>query len=259
MLRLVIWGSGELGSRVGKLWVKLVGSVMGFTQTTGRHTTLQEMGIEPQLGNPGKILDCNDILLLALPGHVAQLKAVQTLVEHKVPPPARAVLISSTAYYGMSGGIINEESPPGQSNRSLKVAALEQVFQSWAGANGLIIRLGGLYRPGRGPLPVLARRGVPRLRPPDKTLTLIHYDDAAATIFAALQHPAPEKIYLAVTPPCPSRQEFYRLACDLLKLPEPTFAEPLGHPRAEYDTFRLRRDLLPEPLYPDWQAALIVP
>jgi len=103
----------------------------------------------------------------------------------------------------------------------------------------------------------LARRGAPPLRPPDKALALIHYDDAASAAFAALIHPKPERAYLGVTPPCPTRDEFYRLACKMLNLQEPVFGAPIGHPPAEYDVTRLRRDLLPQPAFPDWRAALL--
>jgi hypothetical protein len=63
---------------------------------------------------------------------------------------------------------------------------------------------------------------------------------------------------LAVTLPCPTRQEFYRAACQVLELDEPVFAPPSGQPPAQYDISRLRRDLLSQPVYPDWRAALIM-
>ncbi len=153
-------------------------------------------------------------------------------------------------------GMVNEDTPPGDDPRSASIAATERAFNAWTAGNGVVLRLGGLYSRGRGPMSGLARRGAPRLRPPDKALALIHYDDAAAAVNAGLQHPQPENVYLAVTPPCPTRQEFYELACRLLGLPAPGFAPPLGQPPATFDVTRLRRDLLPKPAYPDWHAAL---
>ena len=93
--------------------------------------------------------------------------------------------------------------------------------------------------------------------PPNKTLALIHYDDAATAVGAALTHPDPDGIYLAVTPPCPSRQDFYLAACVLLDLDLPTFGRALAGKPAAYNVRRLRRDLLPEPAFPKWQAALV--
>jgi nucleoside-diphosphate-sugar epimerase len=242
---------------VAGLWLQAGGDVTGFTRTNRRHAALKTRGVQPQLGSPIGRLDPHELLLLALPGHKAQLTAIEALTRSSSPPPARTVLISTTGYYGMSiRGVINEDSAPGTNTRAASIAATERAFWSWVGSKGLILRLGGLYSRGRGPLPALARRGAPLLRPPDKPMALIHYDDAATAISTALQQPTPANVYLAVTPPCPTRQEFYRLACQRLKLPEPEFAAPLGYPPATYEVMRLRQDLLPVPAYPDWHSAL---
>jgi nucleoside-diphosphate-sugar epimerase len=119
-----------------------------------------------------------------------------------------------------------------------------------------VLRLGGLYCHGRGPFAALLRQGTASPGPPDRTLALIHYEDAAAAVLAALCHPSPEPTYVGVTPPYPTRQEFYQHACRLAGLPAPTFAPPLGLPPAEYDITRLRRDLLPLPAHPDWREAV---
>jgi len=229
---------------------------MGFTQSPKRHADLHQLGIEPRTGHPLDIFTFEDVLLLSLPGYANQAKAIEMLTQQKVLPPARTVLVSSTGYYGLAYGLVHENTPPGSNNRAQRIATTEQAFQHWIGSNGVIIRLGGLYRPGRGPLSALARRGAPLLRPPDKTLALIHYNDAATATIAALQHPSPEKFYLALSPPCPTRQEFYQHACQQLGLPPPVFDTPLGQPPAHYDITRLRRDLLPHPAYPNWHAAL---
>lgn len=242
---------------MAQLWLQAGGAAVGLTQSQARHAGLQQLGVTPRLGNPVELLTANDALLLSLPGHATQLQAIELLVKRQTPRPQRVALISTVGYYGPNAaGTITEETPPGQDARSASIAATERAFSQWAGRSGVALRLGGLYNARRGPLPALARRGAPKLRPPNKTLALIHYDDAAAAVVAALQHPAPAPVYLAVTPPCPSREEFYRLACQKLNLPDPQFAEPLATPPAEYDIRLLRRDLLPTPAYPDWRAAL---
>ena len=184
-----------------------------------------------------------------------QKAALDALLE--TAPPARAVLISSTGYYGQSASArVDEDSASGKSERAQRIAKTEQLFLAWAKGNGVVMRLGGLYRRGRGPLPALARRGEPLLRPPDKTLALIHYDDAATAVTAALKLPVVESVYLAVTTPCPSRRIYYEAACQKLGLPAPRFADPIGLPPVQYDITRLQRDLLPLPIYPDWREAL---
>ncbi len=258
MTQLTVWGAGELGSRVAVLWRQTGAVVTGYTKTTTRHAALAANGIEPRLGSPADNLPPDGLLLLALPGHAAQQQAVEQLLNRRVPPPARAVFISGTGYYGNAIGLITEETPQGDGDRPASIAAAEHAFRQWAGPTGVILRLGGLYCDGRGPFSALARRSqASRSAPPDKSMALLHYADAAGAICTALQHPAPEPVYLAVTPPCPTRQEFYTAACSKLGLPEPTYEPPLHLPPVEFDVTRLRRDLLPGPAYPDWRSALV--
>ncbi len=255
MNRLITWGAGELGGRVGRLWVQAGGQATGLTRSEQRHDALTAAGIEPRLGSPADLLRPDDALLFALPGHATQREAVETL--SGVAPPARAVFISTTGYYGLPQGSINEQTARGQSERAASIAAAEQTFFEWAGEAGVVIRLGGLYSRERGPFAALRRRGyVARSGPSNKTLALIHYDDAATALLAALSHLQPQPLYLAVTPPCPTREEFYTAACARLDLPPPTFDAPLPHPPARFDVSLLRRDLLPSPAYPDWRAIL---
>jgi nucleoside-diphosphate-sugar epimerase len=252
--RLIIWGAGELGGRVAAHWIRAGGEVVAFTRTPGRHGQLQSLGIEAHTGAPIELLRPEDRLLLALPGHENQQAAVAQLVE--LQPPRRVVFISSTGYYSAPSGMVDEATPPGLEERAQAIAAVESAFQDWAGDRGVILRCGGLYRPGRGPLSSLQRRGKAPLGPPDRTLALIHYDDAALATFHALRREEVEPVYLAVTPPCPTRREFYTAASAVLGLPMPAFTDPLHLAPADYDVSHLRRDLLPAPQYPDWTAAL---
>lgn len=254
MTRLIVWGAGELGSRVGQLWVRAGGKAIGLTQSNRRHDALKAAGIEPRLGSPAGLLHPNDALLLSLPGHATQREAVESL--RSIAPPARTAFVSTTGYYGLPRGVVNEKTPRGEGDRAASIEVAEQVFFAWTGNNGVVLRFGGLYGPDRGPFAALRRKGTARFGPPNKTLALIHYDDAAAAIVAALQDSQPQPVYLAVTPPCPTRQEFYTAACDQLSLAPPAFDDPLPYPPAIFDVSLLRRDLLPMPAHPDWRDLL---
>ncbi len=253
-MRLVVWGAGELGGRVAVQWACAGHPVLGLTQGLSRHDDLRRAGVEPRTGSAVDVLLPNDVLLLSLPGNANQNAAVEAF--QNAPLPKRAVFISSTGYYGTPVGRVVEETPCGQTRHAVNVEAAERAFRRWAGAHGAVLRLGGLYCPGRGPMSALIRRGTAPEGAPNRTLALIHYDDAATATFSALAHPSPEPTYIGVVPPCPTRHEFYVHACKVAGLPEPLFAPPLPHPPAEYDVTRLRRDLLPEPTHPDWRAAL---
>lgn len=259
MKRLIVWGTGELGGRVAERWAAAGGAAIGLTLTEQRHAELRAVGVEPRIGSPTGWLQADDVLLLTIPGHARQHEAVEQLLAAHTPAAHRAVFISVTGYYGLPRPeltIINEATPGGVDKRAMSIAASEQAFRQWAGDGGVILRAGGLYCRGRGPFNAVARRGYPRPGPPNKSLALIHYDDIATAVLAALQHPQPEAVYNVLSPPTPTRQTLYTAICQKLNLPAPTFEEPLPYPPVQYDVSRLRRDLLPDPAYPHWQAAL---
>lgn len=253
--RLVVYGCGTLGALTAAEYAAARGPCVGFTRTPERHPDLRARGVTPAVGSPLATLRPEDRLLLALPGTAAQRAAITELAA--APPPARVVLISSTGYYGQPAGAVDEDTPPGPDARSREIAETELLFRAWCGPKGVILRTAGLYQRGRGPLSALRNTGRPPLGPPDRTLGLIHYEDAAAAALSALVHPTPEPVYLTVVPPCPSRRDFYLAACVVLDLPDPTFDAPLKLPPAVYDNSRLRRDLLPEPRHPRWQESLL--
>ncbi len=253
-MRLVVWGAGELGGRVAAAWAQQGQPVLGLTQSDQRHDTLRRHGVEPRTGTASEVLTPDDTLLLALPGNANQKAAVDALAN--IPPPARAVFISSTGYYGTPQGCVNEDTLRGRTAHAIAVEAAEVAFRAWAGSCGVVLRLGGLYRRGRGPMSALLRRGTAPSGAPNRTLALIHSADAATAALAILQHISPEPTYVGVVPPCPTREEFYRRACQVAGLPEPSFDAPLAHPPAKYDVTRMRRDLLSAPEHPDWHDAL---
>jgi nucleoside-diphosphate-sugar epimerase len=252
--RLIIWGCGELGTRVGRLWRDRGGDVIGVTQTDERHSVLATLGFFPcRLQDPVALRD-DDRLLLCAPGSPAQTQALELLTPE--PPPRRVVLASTVAFYGGREGAIDEQTPPGDTPRARAAAGVESTFVNWTKATGVILRFGGLYRAGRGPFARYQKaQHVPNDRL-ERPLTLMHYQDAARTALAALVHPQPANCYLTLTAPSPTRREFYTLAADALGLPGPCIEGEPKIPTRAFRTERLRRDLLADPLYPDWRAAL---
>ena len=256
MTRVVVWGAGELGAPIALRAAREGRSALAFTRSTDRHAALQAGGVVAHIGDAAPHLRPDDLLLLCVPGHEALSACVRALATLGATA-ARAVYISSTGYYGGPAGPVDEGTPPGTDTHAQGIAAGEALFRAWAGPGGVVLRCGGLYRRGRGPMSALAKRGAPPLGPPDRTLALIHYEDATEAAWCALHHPAPQPTYLAVTPPCPTRREFYMAACVVLGLDLPSFGPALGLPPAEYNTARLRADLLPSAGHPRWQAALV--
>jgi nucleoside-diphosphate-sugar epimerase len=109
----------------------------------------------------------------------------------KASLPRRIVYISTSAVYGdCCGDWITEEQPvQPATDRGLRRLDAERQLQAWAARHGVewvILRVPGIYGPGKLPLERL-RRGLPVLREVDAPYTnRIHSDDLAAICVAAL-------------------------------------------------------------------------
>ena len=244
-MRLIVLGAGALGGRVARRWP---GEVVAVTRTPRRHEALRADGILPTLEIPDLT---GAHVLVATNGSANQREVCARLTG----VPARAVLTSSSAFHRGQRGVVRPSDPQGTGPRAEAAAAAEEAFLAWAGDSGVRLRFGGLYAEGRGPTSVLLRRGHAPEGPPDRPLSLIHYDDAATACLSALTHPESDPVYLVTMPPLPTRQQFYEAACAAHGLPAPTFSAPEGV-RLSYDTSAAQRDLLPQPAFPDWRAAL---
>ena len=106
--------------------------------------------------------------------------------------------MSSSAVYGEhGGGWVDEDTPtaPQGFNGSVLLEA-ERRFAELA-AGGVVLRLAGLYGPGR--LQLIERLRAGQARAPRGTphwANRIHVDDAAAAIVHLLELPAPQPLYL---------------------------------------------------------------
>jgi nucleoside-diphosphate-sugar epimerase len=107
---------------------------------------------------------------------------------------ASSVLVytSSTSVYSQGGGAVVDESAPltGGDERVALLRDAERLAWAWPGG-AAVLRLAGIYGPGRHHLLDALRRGEVSIGGRgDHRLNLIHRDDAATAILAALAHPA---------------------------------------------------------------------
>ena len=108
--------------------------------------------------------------------------------------PSVLLYLSTTGVYGDTrGGTVTEDSPLLPSNdRSRRRVAAETAAQRWCAVHGVrcvVLRVPGIYGPGRLPLERL-QRGEPALRPEDSGPgNRIHVDDLVTACVAALERP----------------------------------------------------------------------
>ena len=148
-------------------------------------------------------------------------------------PPAveRFIYISSTGVYGqVTGGEVDEDSPcqPTREGGQACLAAEELLRESPLADRTIILRLAGLYGPGRIPRSQDLVAGLPIDAPSQGWLNLIHVEDAARIVLLAEQNAQPPKLYVVADGQPVIRGDYYRELSRLLRVPPPRFVDPAG-------------------------------
>jgi nucleoside-diphosphate-sugar epimerase len=139
--------------------------------------------------------------------------------------PTVLLYMSTSGVYGDTrGGVVTEQSPVAPANdRSRRRVAAEAAAQAWCAARGVrcvVLRVPGIYGPGRLPLERL-RRGEPALRPADAGPgNRIHVDDLVTACAAALEQPVHGVFNVSDGNPATST-EFLQRTAALAGLPPP--------------------------------------
>jgi dTDP-4-dehydrorhamnose reductase len=158
-------------------------------------------------------LDCADRILVSIPplqqGDPVLAAGGEKLAQ--LPPLQGIVYLSSVGVYGDHGGAeVDEETPPSpRSNRSRIRLAAERSWQDLGARIGCpvaILRLAGIYGPGRNALAKLAQGRATRIVKPDQVFNRIHVDDVAQAIEAAFARAASGIFNVADDEPCSSEQ-----------------------------------------------------
>lgn len=214
MKNVLIIGCGDIGERVGRLCLQQRCEkslqVRGMVRSDSRAQQLAAVGIGCVRGD------------LSDPDSLVGLAAGEVTVFYFSPPPAegdqdpllrnflaalssdvlpeKIVLISTTAVYGDCGGAwINEETAVNpQSARGRRRLDAERCLRAWCEkyrVSFVILRVGGIYGPGRWPLARL-EKGLPVLREAESPYTnRIHQDDLTQICLAAAKRGQTGEIY----------------------------------------------------------------
>lgn len=137
-------------------------------------------------------------------------------------PPSRVILVSSTGVYGQTDGRwVDEETPPEPADVTGRILLEgEDVVREGAG-KGVVLRLGGIYGPGRTTTVRRVLAGDAGCPAPDRYGNRIHRDDAAAAIRHLLELDAPAPVYIGVDrDPAPLR-DVYRWIAEQGGAPDP--------------------------------------
>lgn len=157
-------------------------------------------------------------------------------------PPRKWVYLSTSGVYGdYRGGWVTETSAVKPlTDRARRRWSAEQQLRDWhsrQNAPVVILRVPGIYGPGRLPLARLSS-GEPIIRADEAPYTnLIHADDLAAVCLAACRHGRDGEIYnVSGGEPC-TVTEYYLKVAELARLPAPP-ASSLAEARQRFDPVR---------------------
>jgi nucleoside-diphosphate-sugar epimerase len=279
LVRLMIFGAGYTASACARVTAKRFDAVAGTTRSRERFGELSAAGLRP--------LQFAGLLTDELAPEIAQ--ATHLLVS--IAPDAagdpvlnacRAALaaanhlqwicyLSTVGVYGDHGGAwVDEETPCRPvAQRSVERAAAEAAWREFAESKGLplaILRLSGIYGPGRNAFVNLAEGSARRLVKPGQVFNRIHRDDIAQAFALALAMRADGVFNITDNEPSPP-QDVVAFAATLMGVappPEQEFAAAQLSPMARsfygenkrVSNARSKRELKLEYGYPDYRAAL---
>ncbi len=240
---VLIIGCGDIGTRVAAGCVARGDSVSALVRSAAPIPVLEAAGVVTVSG------DLDDAPSLA------GLPAQRALLYYFTPPPEpgntdprmgrllhavtqsalphKIVYISTSGVYGdHQGGWVDEDTPPNpQTARARARLDAESQLLGWGRTHAVpvvILRVGGIYGPGRLPVERL-RRGEPVLRREDAPFTnRIHADDLAQVCLAAAEHGGAGRIYNVCDGEHSTMTDYFNAVADWLGLvrpPQITLAE----------------------------------
>jgi nucleoside-diphosphate-sugar epimerase len=196
MRSVSIVGCGYTGVRLARRCQALGHAVRGFSSRPQSLAIVAAAGADAvplNLDSPFQRLDLSGQLLYYMVPPAREGvgdSRLERFLEHVEGAVERVVYLSTTGVYGdRAGGVVDEETLPApQTARAVRRLAAENAVRGWAEARGVswcILRVAGIYGPGRLPLERL-RRGEPAIRPQEATPSnRIHVEDLATSCLAA--------------------------------------------------------------------------
>jgi nucleoside-diphosphate-sugar epimerase len=233
--RYLVAGCGYVGTRLARALLPR-GPVVGLTRSDTSAAELDAQGIDAVCWDldsaeapvPRGIGTASVIyyLIAPPPSGISDPRLKRFLA--KLPThPARLVYLSTTGVYGDTGGAtVGEDAPLNPlTERAMRRVDAERATRDWSERHGVgwtILRVPGIYGPGRLPIERLKRRE-PMIRHSEAGYSSrIHVDDLVAACLLAGSAPrAVERIYNVSDGNPTSMTEYFERVATLTGLPPP--------------------------------------
>lgn len=218
---LTIYGAGHLGLLVAKSYRKLfpTATIYGITRTTKNHESLKSLNIVPLICYNNTVQTSN--VIVAVPPQEEYLTILSN-AKSTWNRSGNFLLISSTRVYGEhSGKEVVENSPV--NTDSLLYQAEDFALK----AEGMVLRLAGLYDQTKGPHKKNQEKRKIASQP-ESFLNLIHTQDASDLVVQCLLYGLSQNIYLGCDGNPISRRHFADISFGKTTDLEFTMSDDLG-------------------------------
>jgi hypothetical protein len=203
-MHLMILGSGYSGKAIAANGHALFPRISGTTRSPEKQKTLADLGIEPLIFD-GETWDSPLLSALSSVTHLVQsiapgqagdplIRFAGDSLKTRMPKLQWAAYLSTVGVYGDHlGQWVNEDTPcKPVSQRSVERVAAEQAWQRLSQSTGIpvaILRLSGIYGPGRNTFVNFAEGTARRLVKKDQVFNRIRVEDiGGATAFLLSGH-----------------------------------------------------------------------
>jgi nucleoside-diphosphate-sugar epimerase len=242
-IKLVV-GCGYLGGRVARLWRNTGAEVHVVTRSDRRANELSAAGYRPWVADIVRgsfdmkpILPEVECVLFSVgfdrtSGQSIEevfVRGLQNVLDALPERCGKFIQISSTGVYGQKGGEwVDEDSDcrPVRAGGRACLSAEQALFSHRFGGRAIVLRMAGLYGPGRIPHLDQLARCEPLAVPAEGFLNLIHVDDAARAVRASELHAAPPRIYCVSDGHPVERRAYYAEVARQIGASPPTFCSP---------------------------------
>lgn len=285
MYRIVIIGCGKIGTELARRFRRQNLSVQALVRSPERAAALAGLGLELMQANLDDGFDIGDfkvdggtVFYLVPPPrggvHDTRMQAFLEGLSASGQRPLRMIYMSTSGVYGdCQGEWVDETRPPRPANdRARRRLDAETQLQQWCEASNvssLVLRVGGIYGPGRLPRRRLEKR-LPLLREAESGYSnRIHSEDLLQACLAAAERPEVEGIVNVADGHPSTMTDYFLRVAEHLGLPAPlqiSLAEAhevLSESMLEYltesrrlENRRLCRDLGVTLCFPDLSSGL---
>ncbi len=244
-MRLFIFGAGYSGKAIAREMSTMSRWIVGTTRSADNFAALEGAHIEPQIF-AGTRQNAVDLPLEYMTHMVVSigpdadgdpvLNAAADIIRDSMPALSWIGYLSTVGVYGDHGGAwVDEETECRPvSTRSVQRKAAEEAWTRFGAETGLpvaILRLSGIYGPGRNAFVNLERGTAKRLVKPGQVFNRIHVDDIAGATAHLLRMRANGIFNVTDDEPAPP-QDVVEYAARLMGVEPP--------PETDFDTAELK-------------------